>query len=190
MRQARQDGVSVGTVADAEAIQDRWARDYEEQRRDNRDNLGKLSIPGLIALAKDGDRFCRLTSGQVESFDEQWTAAFGFSLFREVDPTAPQTENDGHGEMHHGASSNGVASTHGHGPAPADLLPADDTMIAANEVCRMMGVHKATLRRMVDEGRFSAPHRPTERIRVWPARVVKEWLAEHGPRHVLPRVSR
>ncbi len=180
----------MGTVADAEAIQDRWARDYEEQRRDNRDNLGKLSIPELIALAKDGDRFCRLTSGQVESFDEQWTAALGFSLFRDVDPNAPPTDGDGDSELHHGANGNDAASTRGRGPEPADPLPADDTMITAKEVCRLIGVHKATLRRMVDQGRFLAPHSPTERIRVWPARVVKDWLAEHGPRHVPPRVSR
>lgn len=57
-------------------------------------------------------------------------------------------------------------------------IPADDTVLDASEVVRLTGVSLSTLKRMVIAGRFPKPQRISERQIGWPAREVKDWLAE------------
>jgi predicted DNA-binding transcriptional regulator AlpA len=61
-------------------------------------------------------------------------------------------------------------------PEPEPELPADDTMLSAKDVVRLTGVSLATVKRMVIDGRFPVPLRPTPRRIGWPARDVRLWL--------------
>jgi excisionase family DNA binding protein len=63
-------------------------------------------------------------------------------------------------------------------PPPKPELPPDDTTISAKEVARLTGISLSTIKRMVGDGRFPPPMQLSEWRIGWPARDVREWLAE------------
>jgi predicted DNA-binding transcriptional regulator AlpA len=57
-------------------------------------------------------------------------------------------------------------------------LPQDDTMLGRKEVVRLTGVSWSTIQRIVLDGRFPKPMRPSPHRIGWPARDVRAFLEE------------
>jgi predicted DNA-binding transcriptional regulator AlpA len=169
--------VRYQAITHAERQVEDWARQHRDDLEHPVHISPAMSPADLVALARDKDRMAELTVEDLDALNDQWRRTFGQPLFPTFDRLMAAWSG----------ATNNESSTEFVTPEP---LPADDTMLDAKEVCRRIGVHKATLWRMVERGDFPAPHRPTERIRVWPARCVREWLEKHGPRSVPPRARR
>lgn len=159
-----------------------WKRQYEDAQENAVHLQPGMTPDELVALARDEARMAELTVEDLDALNDQWQRAFGKPLFPDFDNLLAAWSGAG-------PEQSGSEEGYREQAADADPLPDDDTMLDAKEVCRLIGVHKATLRRLVDRGDFPAPHRPTERGRVWPARQVKEWRDAHGPRSVPPRIK-
>ena len=62
-------------------------------------------------------------------------------------------------------------------------------LLNAREVCQMLGISISTLRRMVRQGQFSEPLKPSPGTSRWPRQVVNDYIEELQRRDGPPRVE-
>ena len=155
----------MSKLVSAKALAEEWAWQAEHAKQEAAiatyfDHVGPL---GLIAMWESGKK---LSDFEFQALVERWLAVFG--------DWPPFDEDDGSTE-----------------PAPTTSdpeLPQDDTMLPPKEVVRLLGISLSTLKRMIADGRFPQPIRPSARRIGWPAREVKALLDQlDGARHTARR---
>ena len=143
----------MSRLVSAKALAEEWAWQAEHAKQEAAiatcfDHVGPL---GLIAMWESGKK---LSDFEFQALVERWLAVFG--------DWPPFDEDDGSTEQ----------------PAPTTPEPElqDDTMLPPKEVVRLLGISLSTLKRMMADGRFPQPLRPSARRIGWPAREVKALL--------------
>jgi predicted DNA-binding transcriptional regulator AlpA len=118
------------------------------------------ALPTSCACGKGtNEKGSRLTQFEFGALVERWVAAFGClppeDAKCDVNPVTP------------------IA----HATEP---VPEPDTKLSPKEVVRLTGISLATIKRMVIDGRFPPPYRPSPRRICWPAREVYALLEQIG----------
>ena len=54
------------------------------------------------------------------------------------------------------------------------------SMMRTSEVCNTLGIHRATLWRMVKQDKFPQPMKVGKRLTRWRTEVVEEWISTGG----------
>jgi prophage regulatory protein len=157
------------TVEEAKALADDWKAqrdDYDRQPKAS--YFADCSAHDLIKMwetnkRKDGRK---LSSYELGCLVEAWCQVFG---------CLPPFE---------GAATNPEQLPLATKTLP---LPADDTMLRANEVERLTGISKSTIKRMVSDGRFPKPLRLGIRAKGWPTRDVRQFIETLDQQRRRPR---
>lgn len=151
------------SIEQARALVDDWEaqrEDYEWQAR-LAARFGDANPRDVIKMWETGrnEKGKPLSKFEVQALAERWGTIFG---------TPPPCNDDQSASEAAGARSSSIP------------MPADDTMLGIEDVQRMTGLSKSTIKRKVLDGSFPTPVYPSVRRKAWPARVVKAWLEQLG----------
>ena len=154
----------MSSIAKAKALADDWACEAQEASQTAAlcSHFDGCNAHQLIAMWESAKNLAGkpLSLWEGQALVEAWCRVFG-----ELPP------NDDDADIAEPAQR------------PETELPADDTMLRANDVVRLTGLSLSTLKRMVLAGRFPKPMHLSPRRIGWPTRDVKAWLdAAEGAR--------
>lgn len=153
------------TLAEARALVVDWKAQWDEQQRQpNAAYFSDVDADGLIRMAETGRKLDgkRMTKREYGCFVERWCEVFG-----DLPPSGNRVEA---------------------AVQPAiEPMPAYDTMLRMPDIERLTGLSKATIKRMVHDGRFPKPMRVGLRAKGWLARDVRTFIETLDEQRRRPR---